>query len=224
MKYLVILCVAGLLAGGCCSKTETKPTLQRGWIGGEYETAKRDVAPKGQSSRVYVKQIYPETPAQQAKLEPGDLVVAVNGEAVTDLQQFRNLVESTTPGSRGEIRILRAGQSLELPITVGRETYKQWHTLALGLGLSSHVDLLPDPNFQLLPLARYKVSLDRIELRSPEVLLAKAAGKQDSQGETGARSDEGWSAWFLLFGVGSHKRILTQEIIPSTTALRTQRE
>lgn len=224
MKYLMLLSVAGLLAGGCCSKTESKPTLQRGWIGGEYDTAKRSVVPKGQSSRVYVKQVYPDTPADQAKLKPGDLIVAVNGQEMTDLKQFRKLVESATPGSRGEIRIFRAGQPLDLPITVGRETYKQWHTLAMGLGFSSHVDLLPDPNFQLLPLARYKVSRDRIELRSPEVMLAKAAGKEESEGESGARSDEGWDAWVLLFGTGAHKRILTQEIVPATTTLRTETE
>ena len=224
MKYLVLLSVVGLLAGGCCSKTESKPTLQRGWIGGEYDTAKRSVVPKGQSSRVYLKQIYPDTPAEQAKLEPGDLIVAVNGGAVRDLKQFRQLVESAAPGSRGEIRIIRAGQPMELPITIGRETYKQWHAITLGLGLSTHVDLWPDPNFQLLPLARYKVTRDRVELRSPEVLLAKAVGKEDSQGETGARSDEGWDAWFLLFGTGAHKQILTQEIVPAKTALRMQPE
>lgn len=224
MKHLILLSVAALLAGGCCSKTESKPTVQRGWIGGEYDTAKRSVVPKGQSSRVYVKQIYPETPAEQAQLKPGDLVMALNGQTVADLKEFRRLVEIATPGSWGKIQVFRAGESLELPITIGRETFKQWHTLTMGLGVSSHVDLLPDPNFQLLPLARYKVSRDRVELRSPEVMLAKAAGKEDSQDETGARSDEGWDAWFLLFGVGAHKRIIAQEIVPATTALRTQAE
>jgi hypothetical protein len=81
------------------------------------------------------------------------------------------------------------------------------------------LDLWPDPDFQMLPLARYQRSRDRVELASPERVLARQAGEKETQGERGARSDEGWNAWFLLFGLDAHKRILAQESVPGPTTM-----
>jgi hypothetical protein len=224
MKHTLLLVVAAaLLTGGCKSNPSQKPPLTRGWIGGDYGTARKNQVPKGQSSRVYVKQVQAGTPAEQAGLKTGDLVLDINGQPVERLGDFRRCVDSAKPGSRTAIRVLRDGQPLELPLTVGRETYQQWHAFQIGLGLSSRLDLWPDPDFSVVSLLEYRRPQDRLELRSAEVILAKQAEKsaQDQkQGETGRYSHEGWRAWLLIFGVDAHKRILTQEEVPQTTAMR----
>jgi hypothetical protein len=218
MKHGIVLVIgAGLLMAGCCSNSSEKLTLERGWIGGEYKTAQRMMVPKGQNSRVYVKQIYAGTPADSAGLKAGDLILTVNGQNVTRPKDFHSIVDASVPGSRASIQVWRDGESLELPVTVGRERYKQWHAISLGLHLSTQFDLWPDPDFALAPLARYKTPDERVELHSPEVILRRQAGDESSQGETGARSDEGWDAWFLIFGVNAHKRILSQDAVEATS-------
>jgi hypothetical protein len=217
---LILLFSAVVFVAGCESKPHPKPTLERGWIGGEYRCAGRSLVPKGVKSGVYVQQVYAGTPAEQAGLKPGDLLLAVNNQPAKCLKDFRRLVDAASPGTQAKLRVLRDGQTQELPLTIGRETYNQWHSFSLGLQASSQFDLWPNPDFSLLPLAFYKRPVERVELRSPEVRLAKSAGKKTDSDEPGTKSDEGWDAWFVIFGFNAHKRILAQETVPGPTSKR----
>lgn len=220
MKQKLIILAATFFAATCQSNATEKPIYERGWIGGEYQLAKRTLVLHGWRSAVYVKQVFPDTPAAHSGLQPGDLILSVDGRAVTELRGFRRLVDTAKPGSRTTIAVWRGKQSLDLPLTVGRETYHRWHAFSIGVHASSKFDLWPNPDFALLPLARFNRPQSRIELRSPEVILARQGGGGSSQGETGARSAEGWDAWFVVFGFNAHKRILTQEVMPPITAMR----
>jgi hypothetical protein len=216
MKELIFgIMAAGLLMTGCCSKSSSKPTLERGWIGGEFHTAGRKLVPDGQKSAVYVKQTFPGTPAEKAGLQTGDLIVGLNSESVRDLKDFHRLVDTAAPGSRATIQVLRDGKSLDLPLTVGREKYQEWHAIVVGFYLSSKLDLWPDPSFSLAPVARFHREQDRIELAAPEVVLG--CHKKDSGEEAGTPSSEGWDAWFVIFGMNAYKRILAQEPISPTS-------
>jgi membrane-associated protease RseP (regulator of RpoE activity) len=210
---LVLFAIAGLLAAGCKSNPTPKASHERGWIGGDYRRAERKLVPKGEHSAVYVKQVYPGTPAEQAGLKPADLILAVKGNAVTSIKEFRRLVDAATPGSHATVRVLRDDLPLELPLTVGRETYQEWHAFTVGLGFSTQVDLWPNPEFSVMPVAQYKHPQCRVELRSPETVLASQAARSKGKNETGTYSGEGWDAWFLLFGVNAHKQILKQELV-----------
>jgi hypothetical protein len=196
--------------------TNAKPTLERGWIGGEYEKACRKLVPDHARTAVYVKQIYPDTPAAQAGLQPADLILAIDGREVADLKSFRRLLDAAKPGSRAPFKILRAGQTLDLPVTIGRETYQEWHSVLMGFAGSTKLDLLPNPDFSILHLLRFERPQERIELRSPEKVLAKQATRHED--EPGVRSKEGWDAWFLIFGANAHKRILSQEAVSPSQA------
>ena len=211
IKSLHILCfgAAALMAAGCASNPSPKPTLQRGWIGGEFSYAKPPLTRIGSS--VYLKRLYPETPAEQAGLKAGDVIVQVNDERVSDVQQLQRVIDSAKPGSRAVIHIWRENETHELPVTIGRETYQQWHSFNVGLGLSPSFDIWPDPDFSLLPLLQYKHPRQRVELHSPETALSRQGRKNRDRPDAGVYSEEGWSAWFLLVGVNSYKQILKQE-------------
>ncbi len=215
MKNEIPLLLAGLafFIAGCKSTPAPKARLERGWIGGEYCRAKKGFVPKGEQSSVYVKQIYAGTPAETAGLKPGDLILAIDDRTFANLKEFRRHVDSAKPGSRVMVRVLRDREQLEVPVTIGRETYQQWHSFVVGLGFSPSLDIWPNPDFSLLPVAQYKLARDRLELRSPEEALAKQAGKRNGNKETGTYSSEGWEAWFLLFGFNGYKQILKQETV-----------
>lgn len=221
MKSLLLLTIVPALFGaGCATNKSEKAMLHRGWIGGEYRQTKHALASGEQRRVVYVKQVYAGTPAEQAGFKTADVIVAVNGQAVTRLPEFRQCVDAAPPRSRVVFRVWRAGETLELPVTIGRESYQRWHSVRFGLGFSSKVDLWPDRNFSLCGLLDYNLPSDRLELRSPETLLSKPPGQTPAQGDAGTRSDEGWSIWFVLFGLDAHKRIVSQDSVPSPTAQR----
>ncbi|HTG44999.1 MAG TPA: PDZ domain-containing protein [Verrucomicrobiae bacterium] len=217
---LTFVSVLVLCSVGCQSKPTPKATLSRGWIGGEYKSAQRKLIPKGERSRVYVQQVFAGTPADQAGLRRGDLLVKIGGEPVRTLSEFRSRIGAANPGTQTTMEVYREGQRVGLPLTIGREMYQEWKSVRMGLGFSSTLDLWPNPEFTLLPIAQYKRPAKRVELRSAERALARQAAPSHTEAEPGVTSPEGWSAWFLILGFEQHKQILSQEPVEPPSARR----
>jgi serine protease Do len=60
------------------------------------------------------------SPAHQAGIRVGDVVVAWNGEPVTDPVGLSRQVAQARAGSQATVTVNRAGQVLQLPVTVGQ--------------------------------------------------------------------------------------------------------
>jgi len=80
----------------------------RGWLGISFQEVSRDIAekyglkePKG---AIIVKV---GDPAMKAGLEPGDLIIEFNGEAVKDGVQLKNLVAAVKPKEKVKIKVIR---------------------------------------------------------------------------------------------------------------------
>jgi len=59
-------------------------------------------------------------PAKDGGVQKGDVLVAINGMAITDAAQLKNyLMEQTSPGQTATLRVLRGDQELQLSITLG---------------------------------------------------------------------------------------------------------
>jgi serine protease Do len=58
------------------------------------------------------------SPAEKAGLEPGDLVVAWNGEKILDAQHLVHRVASATPGTKATLTVIRGGDEITLEVTV----------------------------------------------------------------------------------------------------------
>jgi serine protease Do len=63
---------------------------------------------------VVVVDVLDETPAMEAGLEPGDVIVGFDGRPVTDVRSFQLQVAETPVGKKVEIRLLREGQERTL--------------------------------------------------------------------------------------------------------------
>ncbi|HET6183993.1 MAG TPA: trypsin-like peptidase domain-containing protein [Acetobacteraceae bacterium] len=97
---------------------EAHGSIPRGWLGVSVENAERssDATPKG----VLVAGVERGSPAARAGLRPGDVVVAVNGEAVnTSLGLVRDIAERA-PGQSVTLEILRDGRTLSIRVVVGQ--------------------------------------------------------------------------------------------------------
>jgi S1-C subfamily serine protease len=62
-----------------------------------------------QGPGVLVYQVQAGSAAERAGLRRGDVITALNGEAVTDSNTFRNKISSTSPGSEVTLTIKRGG-------------------------------------------------------------------------------------------------------------------
>ena len=99
--------------------------VARGFIGvtgGDALTADlaEQLGLKRDARGVVVTEIEPASPADEAGLRRSDVVVALNGQAVTSWEELRLLVAQTLPGSEAKLRIMRDGKPRELKVTMGR--------------------------------------------------------------------------------------------------------
>lgn len=62
----------------------------------------------------------PGTPAAQAGLMRGDLITAVDGNAISGNRSLRRALKSTKPGQQVQVTVNRQGKPLSLSVTLGR--------------------------------------------------------------------------------------------------------
>jgi S1-C subfamily serine protease len=60
------------------------------------------------------------SPAEESGLEPGDLVVAWDGEKILDEKHLSHMVASATPDTKATLTVIRGGDEITLEVTVGR--------------------------------------------------------------------------------------------------------
>ena len=97
--------------------------VRRGWIGVE----PRDVTPEiaqtfglKTHAGVVITGVLHNGPAAKAGLEPGDVIVAIGGNAVHDSNELLTLVAALKPGSVAGFSIDRKGRTLKMNITPGQ--------------------------------------------------------------------------------------------------------
>jgi len=97
--------------------------VTRGWLGVEIANVaalKDEAAAVGFNgpSGIIVKSTMRNTPAS-GKLRAGDIITALDGKPMKDVQQLRNLVAATRPGSEITLRVFREGKEEDVKITIG---------------------------------------------------------------------------------------------------------
>lgn len=68
-----------------------------------------------------ISEVNPDTPAEEAGLEKGDLITAVDGDRVTDGIALIVAIRSHRPGEEVEFTVVRSGDEQTLTITLGAE-------------------------------------------------------------------------------------------------------
>lgn len=67
-----------------------------------------------------ITEVFPETPAERAGLKPGDIVLKLGGEAVTNFASLTELIGKTNPGENLALVVRRGEERLELRIVIGK--------------------------------------------------------------------------------------------------------
>lgn len=91
----------------------------RGWLGVSVEPAGVTPDAGGGRQALSVLEVTPDSPAQQAGVQVGDLITHINGEAVQDARLTMHYIAMLRPGDALSISLQRDQQSLELQAVVG---------------------------------------------------------------------------------------------------------
>jgi len=71
---------------------------------------------------VIVNSVQENTPAAQAGIRRGDVIVKFNGNEITDVQQFMFLVAQSSPNTKAELELVRKGERLKIPVRLGSKS------------------------------------------------------------------------------------------------------
>ncbi|MGB9724065.1 MAG: S1C family serine protease [Chloroflexia bacterium] len=66
-----------------------------------------------------VERVLPDTPAEEAGLRPGDVIVAVNGERITPERSLADLLARYRPGDTVTLTVRRDNERLEIQVRLG---------------------------------------------------------------------------------------------------------
>lgn len=100
----------------------TKGSVDRGWLGLTIQDVSFEKMkslhldkPKG----AYVVDVAKGGPASSAGIKAGDVIVSLDGKAVGDSGELRNIVANAPIGSTIKVEVMRDGKKLTIPVKVG---------------------------------------------------------------------------------------------------------
>jgi serine protease Do len=95
----------------------------RGWLGVSIQPLRPDLREAlglGDQEGALVADVFKDTPAEQAGLKRGDVVIGLDGEPVTEPGALSRAVAMMPPGRRVRLTVLRDGKEHEITVTIGR--------------------------------------------------------------------------------------------------------
>ncbi len=109
------------MARSVMGQLKDKGKVTRGWLGVHIQKLTPEMAeslnvPGGKG--VLVADTTKDGPAEKAGIKSGDVIVAFDGKTVVAEHELPQIVAATRPGSKVEVRVVRDGKELTLPVTL----------------------------------------------------------------------------------------------------------
>jgi serine protease DegQ len=101
----------------------TTGSVTRGWIGVEPQDVTPEIAESfglQQKSGAIVAGVLQGGPADKAGIKPGDILVSVNGDDITDTTKLLNTVAQIKPGTATKVHVVRKGKEFDVNVVIGK--------------------------------------------------------------------------------------------------------
>jgi len=115
--------------------------VRRGWLGVSMQPLTAELAEsfgRESAAGVLVADVIERTPAEEAGLQPGDIITSVNGRDVEDPRDLGTSIASTPPGETVTLGVVRNGERREFEVELGLRA--EGEALARGGGASGEVE------------------------------------------------------------------------------------
>jgi serine protease Do len=113
--------VPAALAQPIIDQLKTTGKVERGWIGARIQPVTDDIAESlgiDKAHGALIAAIDPDSPATQAGLRPGDVILSYDGKPVDRSRQLPRLVADSAPDKPVKVTIWRDGKEAEVTLTV----------------------------------------------------------------------------------------------------------
>jgi serine protease Do len=104
------------------SQLIAKGKVTRGWLGVGIQPVTDDLASKfgvTEGEGVLVNEVFEGDPAAKAGIQPGDVIIKVEGKPVDTPQTLSRLVAAIPPGKKAELQVIRDGKIRNLAVELG---------------------------------------------------------------------------------------------------------
>jgi serine protease Do len=111
------------LARNVIEQLVTSGTVQRGYIGVNIQPLTPDLSRSfniDDGSGALVSDVVEDSPAAEAGLQPGDVIVQFGKRKVEDSSSLRLMASQTPPGTQVDLKIVRDGKGIERTITLAQ--------------------------------------------------------------------------------------------------------
>lgn len=98
-------------------------SVTRGWIGIEAQDITPELAESFKLDKAegsLIAGVLRDSPADEAGLKPGDILVSINGKQVVDSESMLNLIAVLKPKDKAKLGIVRNGKLVEVELLVGK--------------------------------------------------------------------------------------------------------
>jgi Do/DeqQ family serine protease len=121
----------------------SKGKVEYGWLGAYIGDLPQDLAASMKlegASGAFVSNIFKDSPADKAGIQPGDFVTAVNGASINSANQLLQLVGNLRPGERARFELIREGSPISVTVRIaaraeegelGKQANRVWPGLYL---------------------------------------------------------------------------------------------
>ncbi|MBI4709586.1 MAG: DegQ family serine endoprotease [Nitrospirae bacterium] len=140
-----------------------KGKVIRGWLGVTIQEVTPELAKQFDLKEGYgalVSDIIEKSPAEQAGIMRGDVIIEIEGKKVDEPDHLRNMVAGTPPGAEINLKVIREGKSKSITVTVGelpaemqKATGGEYNNVLKGVSVQ---DLTPEISRQLNIPSRIK--------------------------------------------------------------------
>ncbi len=146
--------------------------VTRGFLGVSLQPVDKDIADSfnlDKAEGALISDVSKNSPADQAGLKQGDIIIEYNGTVLKSLGGFRNDISLMTPGSVIQLKINRKGTLLTIPVTLGSASDALTTTGGLSQKIGIEVDeLKPDIAQQLgYPKTEEGIFITKVKPGSP---------------------------------------------------------
>jgi len=101
----------------------TTGTVTRGWIGVEPQDVTPEIAESfglDRKSGAIVAGVLQGGPADKAGIKPGDILVSINDDTITDTTRLLNVVAQIKPGTSVKVHLMRKNKELDVNVMIGK--------------------------------------------------------------------------------------------------------
>ncbi|NNK94936.1 MAG: PDZ domain-containing protein, partial [Desulfobacterales bacterium] len=98
--------------------------VTRGWLGVAIQDIDENLAESfglDKAEGILVSETQADSPAEEAGIIQGDILIKLEGTALKDVNDLRNKIALTVPGTEVSVQLIREGKPLDLQVKIGEQ-------------------------------------------------------------------------------------------------------